>query len=108
MKIYIQSIHFDAGADLLKETSEKLAKLDKLSDRIETCSVMLKKEKNGADSTCFVEVRLAIPGEDLFASERAETFAQAVDRVTDDLKKQLVKRKEKTQHFDRIKAVEID
>lgn len=105
MQIQIQSIHFDAAADLLKETSEKLAKLEKLHDGIQNCVVTLKKEKNDQEQNYFVEVRLAIPKEDVFASERAVSFSTAIDRVVDDLKKQLVKRKERMKEFER-KAVD--
>jgi ribosomal subunit interface protein len=57
--------------------------------------VVLKHEKNGHQKGFTVEVRLAVPKEDLFAEEAAESFSLALERVTDDLKKQITKRKDK-------------
>jgi len=107
MQIHIQSIHFTANEDLLADTNEKLEKLEKLYDRIERCNVTLKKELNEDERQYFAEVRLAIPGEDLFASEKAGSFSNALDHVIDDLKKQLVKRKEKMKAFDRTETTEL-
>ena len=63
MQIQIQSIHFDANEKLLSDTTEKLSKLEKLYDRIEKCSVILKEEKNREKKKFMVEVRLAVPKE---------------------------------------------
>jgi|ERR1043165_2731742 putative sigma-54 modulation protein len=107
MQIHIQSIHFTANTNLLADTNEKLEKLEKLYDRIERCNVTLKLELNEDKRRYFAEIRLAIPGEDLFASEKAESFDQAIDHVVSDLKKQLVKRKEKMNSFDRTEVTEL-
>lgn len=106
MQIQIQSLHFDAGTALQQETNEKLIKLDKIYDRIESAQVTLKKEHSTNNNDCIVEVRLAIPKDDLFAKEAAGTFAQALSQVVEDLKKQLLKRKDKTHNFDRVKSTD--
>ena len=93
MQIEIQSTHFTVDDTLIKLTTEKLSKLEKLYDRIEMCSVVLKKEKNDKKKRFFVEVRLAVPKEDLFAKEQAESFALALDGVFNELKKQIIKHK---------------
>src|SRR5687768_12396524 len=103
MQIQVQSIHFDAEAQLLEDVTKKLSKLEKLYDRIESCNVMLRQEKSVDQKKFLVEVRMAIPGEDLFASEKAESFGRALDRVSQDLKKQIIKHKEKLKAFDREK-----
>ena len=95
MQIQIQSIHFTATDQLADAAIEKLSKLEKLYDRIEYCNVILRKEKSNVKKKFFVEVKLAVPKHDLFASEKAESFERALDMVTDDLKKQVVKHKEK-------------
>ena len=101
MQIQIQSIHFNANEKLLNDTTEKLSKLEKLYDRIEKCNVILKEEKNREKKKFMVEVRLAVPKEDLFASEQAESFERALDKVSDDLKKQIIRHKEKMKMFHR-------
>lgn len=103
MNIQIQAVHFDAGEALQQQVSEKLTKLEKIYDRIESAQVTLKKEA-GTTNTCVAEVRLLIPDNDLFAKESAATFTQALTQLTADLKKQLVKRKDKLGNFERIKG----
>lgn len=95
MQIQIQSIHFTATDQLADVATEKLSKLEKLYDRIEYCNIILKEVKNDIKKKYLVEVKLAVPKEDLFASEKAESFERALDQVTDDLKKQIIKRKAK-------------
>ena len=95
MQIQILSTHFEADEELLKFVTKKFRRLEKLYSRLERCNVILKHEKNSRNKKCVVEVRLAVPGEDIFASERAETYQQAIELLLDDLKKQVVKRKEK-------------
>jgi len=95
MQFQIQSKNFEADKVLLKTVSEKLSKLEKLYDRIEKCNVILKKEKSDLQKGNVVEVRLVVPKDDLFASERAESFERATAMVMDDLKKMLLKRKDK-------------
>ncbi len=106
MVIQIQSLHFDAGTALQQEVIEKLEKLEKLYDRIEKAEVTLKKEHSTEQKECTAEVRLVIPKDDLFAKESAATFAQALTLVTDDLKKQILKRKDKLNTFERVKSSE--
>lgn len=95
MQFDIQSTQFAADEALLKLTTEKLSKLEQFYDRIEMCQVILNKEKNDQNKNFFVEVRLAVPQEDLFAKEQAESFGIALDGVYNDLRKQLIKHKEK-------------
>jgi putative sigma-54 modulation protein len=95
MLIQIQSTHFEADKKLLKLITTKFEKLEKLYDRIEKCSVTLKHEKNSLNKRCVIEARLVVPGKDLFASEQGETYEEVIDLLTDDLKKQLVKLKNK-------------
>lgn len=95
MQLQIQSKNFEADETLLKITTENFRKLEKLYDRIEKCTVLLKKEKNDRKKSCAVEVRISVPKGDLFASEKTESFDRSIQFVMDDLKKQLIKHKDK-------------
>jgi len=95
MQLQIQSTRFEADDKLMALVTKKFHKLEKLYDRIEKCSVTLKHEKNDRNKGAIVEVRLAVPGDDIFASERAESFEKAIDPLLGDLKRQLSRRKEK-------------
>jgi len=98
MQIHIQTIPFEVSDAILENTTKKLEKLMQFNQRIEKCNVILKEEKNDSRKNFFVEVHLIIPKEDLFASERAESYLQAVDMVIEDLKKQIIRSKEKLAH----------
>ena len=98
MQIQIQTIPFEVSDAILENTTKKLEKLMQFNQRIEKCNIILKEEKNDTRKNFFVEVHLIIPKEDLFASERAESYLQAVDMVIEDLKKQIIKSKEKLAH----------
>jgi putative sigma-54 modulation protein len=106
MQIQIQSVHFTATEQLQNEAIEKLSKLEKLYDRIEYCNIILRKEKSTDKKKFIVEVKLSVPKHDLFASEKAESFERALDMVTDDLKRQIVKHKEKVSNVKKV-AIEF-
>ena len=65
-----------------------------MSDRIVSCDVLLKKEENDKQLKYIVEARLNVPGKSLFATERAETFEIALDKLIDDVIHQLRRYKE--------------
>jgi ribosomal subunit interface protein len=96
MQIQIQTIPFAVDSAIIETITQKLEKLMHFNQRIEKCNVILKEEKNDSRKDFFAEVHLIIPKEDLFASERAESFLHAVDMVMEDLKKQIIKGKEKS------------
>src|ERR1019366_3380684 len=95
MQIQIQTTPLEVDDIILDSITQKLGKLVKIYERIESCKVILKKEKSDRKKNFIIEVRLAVPKEDLFAVEGAESFGRALDRVIADLKKQLIRRKEK-------------
>ncbi|HEV8515244.1 MAG TPA: HPF/RaiA family ribosome-associated protein [Cyclobacteriaceae bacterium] len=89
MKTQIQSLGFDANRDLLNLIDKKLEKIGQLSDRILEGKVVLKIDKSDTRENKICEIRLAIPGNDLFAKKMAESFEQAVDQVMHALEKQV-------------------
>lgn len=95
MEIQIQSIHFDADKKLLDFVENKLNKLETFYDRIEGINVYLKLEKNDSKENKVVEVKLLVPGHDIFVKEHAKTFEEAIDISLEALKKQLKKIKDK-------------
>lgn len=95
MNINIQSIHFDADRKLIEFTNKKLEKLVKYYDHIVGVKVAFKLDKNLNDENKVVEVKIEVPGNDIFAKRQCKTFEEAVDQVVDALKVQLTKHKEK-------------
>ena len=95
VKVTTRSIHFTADEKLIKFIEERIEKLSNLSDNIIEAEVYLRLEKDSNTENKMVEIKLAIPGNDLFAKKNAKTFEVAVDGTVEALRRQLKKRKEK-------------
>jgi len=94
MKLQMHSIHFDADVKLLDFIQKKTEKLDTFYDRIIDGEVFMRLEKNDVENK-VVEIKLNIPGSQLFAKEQAKSFEAATDLAVEALKSQLKKFKEK-------------
>lgn len=95
MNIKIQSIKFDADKKLVDYVEGKLVKLDKYYDEITTIEAYLKLEANTEVGNKKVEVRILIPGNELFVEKQASKFEEALDLCIDKLKVLLPKTKDK-------------
>jgi len=95
VKVTTRSIHFNADEKLLKFIEEKIDKLTNLSDNIIEAEVYLRLEKDSNTENKMVEIKLGIPGNDLFAKKNSRSFEVAVDGTVEALRRQLKKRKEK-------------
>ncbi len=97
MRLQMHAVRFTADQSLLDFIQAKLDKLDTFHDHIISAEVFLKLE--GADSNKvkekIVEVRLMLPGKELFVKEHDKSFESATDRVLDVLKDKLVRFKQK-------------
>lgn len=96
MDIQIHSIHFDADGKLHDLIIDKIEKLNHYFDRIIGSDVYLKLDKAKTTENKVVEIKLKVPGNDLFVKRQCQTFEEATDQVVDALRQQLKKRKEKT------------
>ncbi|HWI90565.1 MAG TPA: HPF/RaiA family ribosome-associated protein [Flavisolibacter sp.] len=95
MDVIIQSLGFKAGESLESYVREKLEKLTP-NDHIVRANVTLYvgAAKNTPDTFC--EIRLEVPGNDLFVKESAQDdFEQAIDTTVNKLLGILRKQKEK-------------
>ncbi|OIN58975.1 HPF/RaiA family ribosome-associated protein [Arsenicibacter rosenii] len=101
MRLQIHAVHFAADQKLLEFIQKKLNKLDTFHDRITGGEVFLKLEGSETNKVKdkIIEVRLHIPGKDLFVTERDKSFESATDRVLEVLKDKLVRTKEKRNDF---------
>lgn len=95
MKLNIQSIHFDADQKLLDIIQNKADKLDTYFDRIVSGDVFLRLEKSENRENKLVEIKLIVPGNDLFASKKSSSFEEAADEAIEALRRQVKKLKEK-------------
>jgi putative sigma-54 modulation protein len=98
MKTTIQSLHFTPSEALNSFIREKAGRLAHLHDRIEACDVYLKIEHSSTDENKIAEVKLLVPGHNLFARRQSAVFETAVDDALDAIRKQLEKLKTKLEN----------
>jgi putative sigma-54 modulation protein len=95
MRVTIQTLHFKADKKLELFVSSKIEKLGSVYEGVIGSEVVLKLENVEDNNNKIADIRLMIPGTDLFASKQNKTFEEAVDQAVDALRKQLAKHKEK-------------
>ena len=95
MKIRVQAIRFTASSKLLSFVQRKTSKLDQFYDQIISGEVYLKLENVEDESNKITEIKLMIPGNDLFAKERCKSFEEATDKAVESLRRQMKRHKEK-------------
>lgn len=91
MKVQIHSIHFDADKALLAFIKSKLQKLTVFNDTIISSDVFLRVEKHDGKENKLVEIKLHIPGKELFAKRNSISFEAAADEVVEALRRQIAK-----------------
>ncbi len=94
MKLQVHSIHFDADQKLIEFVEQRVNKLETFYDRLVDGEVFLRLNNEGINNKT-VEIRLNVPGKQLFAKEQARTFEAAADMATEALRNQLTKFKTK-------------
>jgi len=95
MNIKISSVHFDADKKLLDFVNSKVSKMNQFFDGIVGAEVVLKLEKSQQEDNKVAEIKLEVPGNDLFAKKQSKSFEESIDSALDALKKQVSKHKEK-------------
>tara|TARA_B110000211_G_C14020407_1_gene527393 strand:- start:174 stop:464 length:291 start_codon:yes stop_codon:yes gene_type:complete len=95
MKVKVSSLHFDADQALIDFTSERINKLETFYDKIIEGEVTFKVDKSASKENKVAEIKLNIPGKDLFAKKQCKSFEEAVDQTVEALRRQLRKQKTK-------------
>jgi putative sigma-54 modulation protein len=96
MKISIQSIDFTPRQNLLDVVNEKLSKIEKFSDRILEAKVILRVEKSESRENKICEVKLVIPGNDIFVKKQSDSFEDGIQKVSEILQREVKDWKEKS------------
>ena len=106
MKLQIHSVRFDSDYKLINLIKRKLVKLETFYNRIIDGEVFLRIENDESRINKIIEIKLNIPGDQLFAKERARTFEIGVDEVTEALRRQIKKFKEKQLFIERKRLID--
>lgn len=94
MKIDIQTVNFSATDGLLKDLHQLLGKLERLDHRITGADVYLKMQNSQGTDTRKAEIKVYLPGTDLYADHEAESFYEALHRATEKVRLQLLRYKD--------------
>jgi len=95
MKLKMHSLKFSADQKLLDYVQKKIEKLDSHFDRVVDGEVYLRLNNEGMENKT-VEIKLNVPGNQVFIKEQSNTFEKATDQAVQALKRQLIKFKERT------------
>ena len=95
MNIKVNSVRFDADQKLIDHVQKKVNKLAQFFDGIIGAEVFLRLENVQDDDNKIAEVKLLIPGNDLFVKKQSKTFEEAVNKAVETLNRQVTKYKEK-------------
>lgn len=95
MEINIEAVGFKADAKLEAFIEKKIIKLSKFNDSIVGAEVKLRLESSDTKENKVVEINLNVPNAEIFAKRNSASFEEAADSVSEALRKQLQKRKEK-------------
>ena len=95
MKLQMHSIHFDADQKLIDFVQKKTEKLETFFDKIIDGEVFMKVENDDSRENKHLEIKLNIPGSQLFAKQKSTSFEAAADDAVEALRRQLKKHKEK-------------
>ena len=89
MKISIQTPDFKADKRLTGHIQTSVSKLSVFSDRILDAQVVLKLDKSDTNDNKICELRLVIPGTDLFTRKQSSTFEEALSKCVEAMKHQI-------------------
>lgn len=95
MKVKVSALHFNADQKLLDFAEEKINKLETFYDKIIDAEVTFKVDKSDSKGNKVAEIKLNVPGKDLFAKKQCKSFEEAVDQSVEALRKQIRKHKTK-------------
>ncbi|MBI9042125.1 ribosome-associated translation inhibitor RaiA [Lutibacter sp.] len=95
MKVYVQSVNFNADKSLIEFIEKKLNSLEKFYDKIVDSEVYLKVQQTSEKENKTVEIKLNVPGNDIVVKKQCKTFEEGTMLAIDSLKRSLEKVKEK-------------
>ena len=97
MQVKVQSIQFSADQKLVNFINHKVKKLNLFFDNILVSEVFLKIIRANSNNNKLVEIKINIPGKELFAKKKCQSFEAAIVEAVDALRRQINKHKGKLQ-----------
>ena len=94
MEIKTNAVNFSVDKKLVAHIEEKVSKLSLFFDQIITSEVFLKVDNTTEKDNKLAEIKLLLPGSEIFAKKQCKSFEEAVDLSVEALRKQILKYKE--------------
>jgi putative sigma-54 modulation protein len=94
MTINIQFVNLDYSDSLAEHTTERLHKMAEKYDWLINADVFFKEEGNEPEKGKICNIKLSLPGPQIFATSDEKNFEMSVKETISDLVIQLKKRKE--------------
>lgn len=95
METKIHSIHFKVDQKLVYFIHVRMDKLELFNYKVLSSEVFLRLDKVKEKENKIVELKIHLPGKELFAKKQCKSFEEAVDGVVEAMRKQILKEKEK-------------
>lgn len=95
MDIKVNSVNFTADQKLIAFVNEKVNKLQLFFDNIIVGEVFLRVDKDQEKENKLAEIKILLPGKELFAKKQCKTFEEATDLAVEALRRQVRKHKGK-------------
>jgi putative sigma-54 modulation protein len=95
MDTQMHAIHFKADQKLLSFIQERLNKLEQFNDQIVSAEVYLRLDKDREKENKIAEIKLHVPGKDMFAKKQCKSFEEATNVAVEALRRQIMKEKTK-------------
>lgn len=94
MDIRLETPNFSPSENLQAFVNEKVGKLFEKTNDITHAEVYLTKEGNGSNELKICEIRLSVPGNDLFVKKESLAFEQSILEAVDTM--QITMNRQKT------------
>lgn len=95
MDLKIEAVHFEVDKKLVTFVEERVQKLEQIFDHIVSGEVYLKLDKASDRENKVAEIKISVPGKEMFAKKQCKSFEEATDTAVDALRRQVKKHKEK-------------
>ena len=93
MDLNVHSVHFSADRKLVDFINGRVSKLELFFDNIIAGEVYLKVDNSSNSENKVAEIKLSIPGKELFAKKQCKSFEEAADLACEALRRQVRKHK---------------
>ncbi len=95
MTITVNPVNFNSSKDLTTRVEELFENIDKYNDQLIGLDIYLKSLTETETGEKMVEVKIFLPGKNLFVAEKGNDFVSAAQQTVDVVKRVIRKEKEK-------------